>query len=155
MVTRKKPSSEVTAKDFVYAGHRVTVQGKAADCVYPIENGKLGPRMLFPAERRKRVIGGVYTGASFSDTAASGIASSEYVREWPAAEPVIEWEVRDEEAETELKGRKLERDAGAQSVIERALRPLRDMHADYVGRGNYSSANALEVAVLRALRRKP
>ncbi|HBN9861143.1 TPA: hypothetical protein L3932_006663 [Pseudomonas aeruginosa] len=70
---------------------------------------------------------------------------------------VVAWirSSRDEAAEAEQRTDKLEADAKRFHEIEELLLPLRKLYASYSQRHDYGGKEALEAAVLRALRRRP
>jgi hypothetical protein len=131
-------TEKFVSKDFVYAGRRLTGENKVADCIYVVEaSGKLGEKMLSLAEKRKRVVGLVYTGATFSATSAKGVASARYAREWPDKAARMEWEALDQEYEVMNKARRMEADAKTMGVIETQMLPLRELYSGYIQRGDY------------------
>lgn len=152
--------SNTAPAPFVYAGLRVGIGNTLVEQLHPLRGNKLGEPMFFTAnrKRRRRVVGGVYEGASFSETQASGLDAARYAREWTGADAgalLAEWTAKDEGASIEMKTLKLEADALKVNAIAAQLRTLRLAYAALRGRGDHSGCAALEGAVLRALRRAP
>jgi hypothetical protein len=67
---------------------------------------------------------------------------------------IIEWEAKSDEAEAAQKRSKLEANAKRVSEIDQHMAPLRDAWQAMRNRGDMASADALEAAILRSLRKK-
>ena len=143
--------------DYVYVGRRFNSKGKAVVCVRVIEQGdKLGVESLYDlASFKNRVIGGVYSGAKFYEGGSLGLAQAAYVRRWADPMAQADWLSRDEAVAVELRKAKQMANDKKTHEIEDALLPLRKLYAHYDQRADFAGKEALEAAVLRALRRRP
>jgi len=143
--------------DFVFAGRRILEKNKMGALIYPIKtNGELGAARLYGYKFFKRcAVGGVYTGAKFTDNQISGHSAARYKQQWANLEQRIEWRALDEGAETQDRQAKLEADARKISDIERIMLPLREAYASFSRRYDRAGQQALEGAVLAALRAAP
>ncbi|EPH9902636.1 TPA: hypothetical protein SL602_005399 [Pseudomonas aeruginosa] len=149
-------AEEFIAQDFVYAGRRLLKSGKMGGEVFVVIGGALGERMLFDYRTLKgKVVGGIYRGASFSADQVRDLSKASYQGQWADDLARMDWRVRDEAAESEQRTDKLEADAKRTHEIEELLLPLRKLYASYSQRNDYGGKEALEAAVLRALRRRP
>ena len=146
--------------DFVYAGVRKGTKAPLVMEVYLLEEEArgLGKAMHFKADKRMRVIGGIYRGALFYDAQAAGLYSAAYTGgQWGKEHPqdVLEWIARDTAARQEQRNKALEGDAKKCTLIDEALAGLRELYAAMRARGDYEGMQALELAVLRSLRHGP
>lgn len=152
------PTNEAgfVACDFVYTGRRAMKGNKPGAEVFRIENGRLRNGYIFTIMSLKgKVIGGVYRGAQFSDTHALGIGTATFVERWSGQSDCIVWRARDEAFDANQRLLKLEADAKKVNEIESMLLPLRKLHASYSRQYDHAGKEALEQAVLRALRSAP
>lgn len=118
--------------------------------------GQLDDGSLYDAKLFKRhAIGGVYRGATFGGITARGLAEAKYVEQWPIEAARIDWRIRDEDAESDQRADKLSGDVRKVHEIEALLLPLRKLYAGYFKRRDSAGQEALERAVLRALRCAP
>lgn len=149
-------ADEFIAQDFVYAGRRLLKGGKMGGEVFVVTGSALGERMLFDYRILKgKAVGGIYRGASFSADQVRNLSAASYQGLWADDLARLDWRVRDEAAESEQRTDKLEADAKRAHEIEDLLLPLRKLYAGYSQRHDYGGKEALEAAVLRALRRRP
>lgn len=150
------PTDEYAAKDYVYTGRRLLKGGKLAGEVIEIDDGALGARLLYDYRMLKgKAVGGIYRGASFCSGSVRGLGDARYLGQWPDELARIDWRSRDEAAEAEQRTNKLEADAKRAHELEELLLPLRKLYASYAQRNDYAGKEALEAALLRALRRRP
>jgi len=148
--------AEFAAQDFVYTGRRLLKGRKMGAELRVIVQGELGPRMLFDYRSLKgKAVGGIYRGATFSANLCRDLGKATYQGMWADELARIDWRARDEAAESEQRTEKLEADAKRAHEIEELLLPLRKLYATYSQRHDYGGKEALEAAVLRALRRRP
>lgn len=145
------------ARDFVYGGRRLLKSGRVGAVVFTVfGSGQLDDGSLFDGKTFKRhAIGGIYRGASFCGDKARGLEEAKYVGQWAGDAMRIDWRIRDEDAEAEQRAAKLSGDARKVHEIEAILLPLRKMYAGYFKRRDSAGQEALERAVLRALRCAP
>lgn len=156
MTKTKDGPAEFVERDYVYAGRRLLKSGKMGAEVIVIVGGALGERMLFEYRTLKgKAVGGIYRGASFSDEQVRKLGEAAYQGQWSDELARVDWRSRDEAAEAEQRTDKLEADAKRAHEIEELLLPLRRLYASYSLRHDYGGKEALEAAVLRALRRRP
>lgn len=149
-----------TIMDFIYAGRRITSNGKLGVCVIPVNGSTLeAPRVFALTDSKRRVIGGCYRGARFNATTSWGVLTASYV--FGAILPPVPkddlalWEACDYTAECEVKSRRMEDDAKKRGYIDTQLAELREMYDKFRQSGRFEDAAVLEAAVLRSLRRKP
>ncbi len=141
---------------FVYAGKRPGENATAVDIIYLLnDDSTLGKKYAFKAVRYGRTIGGIYEGATFSDTSARGLAYVKFCGMWGGkVQPeIVEWTALTQAFEDELKAKRLEADAKKMNVIERQMEPLRAVYTALRERGAYSEMRAVKAAVLAALER--
>ena len=156
MSKTEDPATVFVSDDFVYTGRRKLKSGKMGGEVIVIAGDALGERMLFDYRTLKgKAVGGIYRGASFSADQVRDLSKASYQGQWADERARIDWRVRDEAAEAEQRTEKLEADAKRAHEIEELLLPLRRLYASYSQRHDYGGKEALEAAVLRALRRRP
>lgn len=143
--------------DFVYGGRRLLVGDKVGAAIFVVgELGALGEALLFDAKSFKHhAIGGVYRGATFSEKSIHGIGNAKYVEMWQGQAQRIDWRSRDEAVESELRLLKMVKDTKKVHEIEAILLPLRKMYAGYASRRDSAGQEALEEAMIRALRTAP
>lgn len=155
--TAEQEQLPTEALDFVYCGRRTLSNGKMGFAVAPIRDGKLQRQMLFPFDRKAhRAVGGVYSGAEFNDSQALGLNGAlKYVRRWTVQHDLVDWQARDDHAESEARTKKLEGDAKKVSEIERVLLPLRVQYESYRKRRDHAGMEALRSAMLNALMSAP
>jgi hypothetical protein len=142
--------------DFVYAGRRALKGDKPGAQIIRIVDARLADTFVFDAKHLKgRVVGGVYRGALFSKGTARGLGSAAFVERWKDQSLCIEWRAHDEAFEADQRLLKLEADAKKLNEIEAMLLPLRKLYASYTHRHDNAGKEALEKALLRALRSPP
>lgn len=143
--------------DFVYAGRRALKGGKPGVEIFRIVDGRLAESFVFESKSLKKsnVIGGVYRGARFTDNQAYGLGAVAFVERWKDQLACVDWRARDEAFETNQRRLKLEADAKKVNEVEAMLLPLRKLHAAYSRKYDHAGKEALEQAVLRALRSPP
>lgn len=142
--------------DFVYAGRRLLKGDKSGAEIFRIIDGRLADSYVFASKSLKgNVIGGVYRGAQFSDSQARGLGVVTFVERWNDQLACIDWRARDEAFEADQRRIKLESDAKKVNEIEAMLLPLRKLYASYSRQYDHAGKEALEQAVLRALRSPP
>lgn len=143
-------------RDFVYTGQRYGSDGKRYVSIAVIVDGTLEKERWFPYKRDyDRSVGGVYTGAEFTADTAWGLSQARYKEQYPDVAKRIEWQARHDEANKMFKLAKLEADSSRVSDLERILFDARKLYASYRKRNDYGSMEALEAAVLRALKTPP
>lgn len=144
------------ARDFVYAGRRTGKASKVFGAVKQIIDGHLGPEEYYGVDTLKgKIVGGIYTGASFHEGGSRGISSATWLKRWSVADDLIMWRAHDDAVETELRAAKLMADSKRINEIDGILLPLRKLYASYAKQYNHASREALEQAVLRSLRSPP
>lgn len=150
-------NQELAAMDFVYSGRRWSSNGKLLITLYPIVDGVLQKERVFEYDRKAhRVVGGIYTGAKFNDGSMLGFTSAlQYVGRWENQADLLEWQAKDEHAETRSKARKLEADDKKISEIERILLPLRIQYESMRKRRDMAGMEALRLALNNALYSAP
>lgn len=139
--------------DFVYCG--VVLSGKEMSvCIASIQdNGELGSQSFFPHKKSRELsIGGIYRGASFSETKVSGLDAVHYVSRHSNEDDIIKWRARNDAAKTKDRSLKLEKDAKKINEIDEQLKSLRKLYSTYRKRNDHAGLEALEAAVLRSLR---
>jgi len=142
--------------DFVYAGRRTLKGDRSGAEIFRIVDGKLADRYVFASKSLKvSVIGGVYRGALFTESHARGLTAVTFVDCWGDQLACIDWRARDEASAADQRLAKLEADARKVNEVENMLLPLRKLYASYSRRYDNAGKEALEQAVLRALRSPP
>jgi hypothetical protein len=142
--------------DFIYAGRRTLKGDKPGAEIFRIVDGQLADGFVFASKSLKGyVIGGVYRGARFSDSQAQGLGAVKFVERWKDQLACIDWRARDEAFEANQRRIKLEADAKKVNEVEAMLLPLRKLYACYQRQYDHAGKEALEQAVLRALRSPP
>jgi hypothetical protein len=152
-----KPDDNFKPLDYVYLG-RYKSGGKLHFAIRAIQpDGTLGRTSLYAYKNNMaRTIGGVYTGATFDEGGTvRGLKEARWKGRWGNQDDIIEWQTRDEQVGSEVRAAKMEKDAGQVSEIERILLPLRKKYETYRRQADYEGKEALEQAVLRALRQAP
>lgn len=145
-------------QDFVYTGKALDDKNKAFVIVRPINaDGTLGKRMSYEMKKgRDRIVGAVYTGASFSEEGSiRGLDDVRFVKQWDNREERMEWKAKDEQVDVEIRNIKLEKDVGRISDIEQIMLPLRKTYENLRFRHDWAGQEAFEKAVIRALRSAP
>lgn len=146
------------AKDYAFAGKTVDTKNKVFILIYPInEDGTLGERMAFEyKKKRDKMCGGVYTGASFNESGTiRGLDESRFKKQWHNQADRIKWQTSNDECEVDLRAARMEKETGRISEIEQLLTPLRKQYESYRFRHDFAGMEAMERAVLRALRSAP
>lgn len=148
-----EPLPDLESLDFIYCGQRLVAGNKMGVKFTLLREGRpAGTFVTQKAGRGTKVVGGVYTGARFSKETAVGTGEARFVRMWEDSAEVMTWEALDGAAIAEARSRKLAADASRVSEIERLLIPLRKLHQTSRARNDHAGLEALEAAVLRALR---
>lgn len=147
-------------RDFVYCGRRRDHTGKMSCEVRVVLNAELGtlsPEQLYPWKREHRllVVGGIHTGAEFSNDKARGLADAAFKELWPVEQDRLAWKARDESAEVRERTDKLHGDARRRNEIAEIIAPLRKTYNALLERGDVNGAAALSAAILRALTKRP
>lgn len=156
MTTAQAEAADFSPFDFVYVGRRALQGGKPGGEIRKIVDGQLTDAYVFAAASLKgRVIGCIYRGAHFSSSQARGLAAAEFVGRWEDQGDLIDWKARDQAFETEQRRFKMEADAKKVNEIEAIMLPLRKLYASYSRKYDHAGKEALEQAVLRALRAQP
>lgn len=141
--------------DFVYAGKREGRDGKAYDEIWIVHEGaKLGRKWMFKAERATRLIGAIYTGARFDDAAgmAYGLKDARWTgKRWSDAVDVTRWQLAHDDDEALMARKRIEANEDRSSMIEQALRPIREVMDAARKRGDYATVHGMQDAVIRAL----
>lgn len=152
-----EPVEDYLPRDYIFGGQRLLKNGRMGAIVYlVVARGQLDDGALYDGKAFKRhVIGGIYRGATFCGDRARGLANAKYVGQWADEAVRIDWRIRDEDAQAELRTLKLSNDARKVHEIEAVLLPLRKLYAGYFKRRDSAGQEALEQAVLRALRCAP
>jgi hypothetical protein len=148
-------SEELVPRDYVYCGQRLSQDDKERSVVIRVigEDGTLGKELYYKYSRDfVGTIGGIYTGAKFSDTKVQGFNQTRYKGRWDNSDDRLLWQMRDEEVETRLKLKKLEADDGRVSDLQRALTDARALYEKHYRAFDSAGCRALEQAVLAALR---
>lgn len=151
--------TELVAKDYVYLGKRVNSKMEPVAAIRLInEDGTLdADEALYKFDRKmNKNVGGVYTGAKFTSNGSSrGLAEARWKRMWDNQEDRIKWSALNDEAESRLRSAKLEKEEGRINDIEQIMLPLRKTYENMRFRHDWAGQEALEKAVLRALRSAP
>jgi hypothetical protein len=136
-------------QDYVYIGRRQLKDGKIGHFIRRIDNtGELGKESGYVDLKKFRpVVGGVYTGATFSETHAKGIDSAKYNRQWPDVMHRLEWQALDRNTEAEIKRERIEKDARRTNEMDRILLPIRRAIYNANRRGDYAEAHAIRNVV--------
>jgi hypothetical protein len=139
--------------EFVFCGFRKGDAGLFIS-VATLRDGVLGREMYFSKGKSKRrwVVGGIYSGASFSDNGAKVLDDAHYVKAWEVQGDKIEWQAKSEQAEALARSEKLEADDRKRNELEELMLPIRKQYGALTKRRDRAGAAALEEAVLRALR---
>lgn len=149
--------------NFIYCGRRWLVDArKMAICVRPVNpDGTAMPEQLFAHHRKadRATIGGVYSGAQFTDTGATGLVAA-LVTGWDGMSKAdfdsrIEWQAKDKHAKAREAAYKAEQDARKADELESIMRPLRERYEACRVRRDHAGMAALEYAVVAALKTTP
>jgi hypothetical protein len=147
-----------TPRDFVCTGVRWNaVENKLNIGVAPInDNGTLAAEMFFTTKKGyPTVVGGTYTGSEFCEDGVRALAQARYVRMWSDSGDRLLWDAKDREAEAKARSERMAKEDGRISAIEELLLPLRQQYASAAKRYDHATREALERAVLSALRTAP
>lgn len=138
--------------DFIFAGLR-EYKGSFLMVVIPIREGEAQNPLHYKGKPKRRwAIGGVYQGAEFGDRSAKGLDSASYKERWNDNSAIIGWQALNDRAEAAVRCLKDEADARKRNAIEEAMLPLRAQYSALQRRRDTAGLEALENAVLRALR---
>lgn len=143
---------QFTAQDYVYCG-LVFFDNSLSIVICQInEQGELERESYYDYKKsRDKVIGGIYRGASFSDTSARGIDKATYQGYYSNKEKIISWKARNDQARAKERTAKLEKDAKRINEIDTIMLSLRKIYAGYRKKNDYAGMEALQNAVLRSL----
>lgn len=148
--------TEYQPRDFVYLGRREGRNGVVLARIAQIENGQLADFEAYSADTfKKHIVGGIYRGATFCEGGAKGLSGSTWVGRWHGEQIVMEAKVLDDAVTSMLRSKKLMADSKKINEIEAMLLPLRKLYAAYARKYDHAGKEALEAAVLRALRAAP
>ncbi|MBM3105576.1 hypothetical protein IIE18_10535 [Pseudomonas sp. V1] len=142
-------------RDFVYLGRRQGQDKKVYGFLAQISDGALGKSAGYELKAMNRfVIGGVYRGASFSESSVFNLNAAQLVNTWADTAEVIDWQAKDTAVDSDLRYQKLvgETKRRNQRQLEATLLPLRRVYASHHRRRDVASMEALERALLAALR---
>jgi hypothetical protein len=151
------PQETITfvTSDFVYTGRRWR-EGKFSVTLRRVtEAGVLEDSELvyaYSKEWKRFAVGGVYRGASFSESSIRGFVSALMERRWDDAMDRAEWAAREEDALAQERTARLEEDTRKTNEIADILVPLRARYDALRKRYDRPGMVAIENAVLRALR---
>jgi hypothetical protein len=148
---------EFVERDFVYIGKSIADDGKVY-CGNAIvnEDCTLEKTKWYGYKKKMdRIVGGVYRGASFSENTAKGLEQAIWRTRWHDQGDVIKWQADDEKVEVEIRSKKMEKDEGRISELEKILLPLRTQYESYRSRHDCAGMEALEKSMLRALKSAP
>lgn len=161
-MSQTTPAAEATESehhplDLVYCGRRWTESGKLFVAICAVKDGVLQREMWFDFDRKAvRTVGGVYSGATFSEKGVRGLSARlQYLRQWADRAQLMDWQARDEDAEVQARSKKLEGDAKRVSEIEKILLPLRGQYEGYRKKHDVAGMRALRAAVENALMSAP
>lgn len=148
---------EFVAKRFVHAGSRWAYEKKKMwVAIAPLnDDGTLGELRYFDwSRKRDRVVGGVYTGTTFSAGSVKGLNTARFDGKYHDRAQILEWDVKHHDATKQSASVKLEKDMGKTSELEDLLLPLRRQYEAARNRYDHGKTAAIEAAVLAALRAK-
>lgn len=151
-------TEDLVPLDFVYCGKRHLEGGKVGVLMLTINpDGTLSDkkRIFLLSKKLDRNIGQVYSGAKFSETQAAGLENAVWKKRWGNEEDIVDWKIRDEAVELDVRKKKMENDSRRIDMIEETLLPLRKLYANYRRVHDFGGMEALEASVLRALRHNP
>lgn len=160
MTEKTEKKTDAVARPFVNMGIRQGNDGKRlffvrvlGDDLRPIGRAD----MAFRWERGSpSIVGGIYHGASFSETSVVGLKAAVYKGErWQDRDEVIAWTALESAAENQIASARLAANAARTDEIREAMLPLRRAYAKLSARGDFSACHALAVAVSETLRIAP
>lgn len=153
----QKVEAEARPLDFVYVGRRLNGGQAVAAIRCILASGKLADDEAYYQLKAFKgyVLGGVYSGAAFAGSQVRGLNLAKYVSRWPGMAEQVDWRARDEQVEEQLRTDKLLKDAKKVHEVEAIMLPLRKLYESYRHRRDSAGCEALEQAVLRALRVAP
>lgn len=142
--------------DFVFAGARLLKGDEIGYAVCVLVNGVASEteRLFKEPKLKTALIGGIYTGADFSERQARGLGAARWTSMYDAAdarERKIAWRAEHDSAMTFMRTKKLMADAKKVSEIDEAMEPVRRAYTAARKRGDYTLAKAIETAVLESL----
>lgn len=143
---------KLVPRDFIFCGWRLHKTQLIAEIAVFNDEGIERTYHFKMRPHRKPAIGGVYTGAEFSESQARGLEQSLFSRMWEDQRQIIEWTALSEHAETVVRSMRNEANARKQHEIEDTLLPIRQQYANLLKRRDRAGLAAMEEAVLRALR---
>lgn len=142
--------------DFVYCGTRLLTKNELGIEIRKIINGELAkPSFFSHNKKRDRKIGGVYRGASFSESGSKGLDDAKFDSLWHDKNMQILWEAEDRTAKAQDKCNKLEKDLKKISEIDMVMLPLRIQYETCRQRRDLAGMDALFKAVQISLRNTP
>lgn len=153
-------ASPLIERHFVYMGVRMGAGDKKLIAIGLLAPGNKdevdGDPLIFEWKRtRDHVVGGVYRGAKFSATQAAGLDRARRDGTWEDRGAVALWEAKEQAVLADLASRKLEADQKRVGEIQRRMLPMRRQYADLLKRYARADMEAMERAVMAALRTPP
>jgi hypothetical protein len=144
---------EFKALDYVYCG-LVFRNKEFYVAVTPInEDGTLQKEGLYLHKKGgEKVIGGIYRGALFSEKSSSNLDAASFVEKYHDTESIIQWKARNDQAKTQDRILKLEKDAEKGNEMDAMLITVRKLYSNYRKRNDFAGMEAIEAAMLRSLR---
>jgi hypothetical protein len=145
-------------RDYVYCGRRWTVKNELIEAVCILNTkGTLDPagERFYNKFKRKKSVGGIYTGAKFTGGQVLGLSDARYKGDFPNEAQRLEWEAKDDDAELCARAYAQEKKSAQASLIEKTLLPLREAYTAMIRRGDMHGAHLLREAVSRALTLPP
>lgn len=145
-----------TPRDYVYQGIAIARGNKKLSCFGVIgDNGEIERRFVTTyATKFGSVIGGIYSGARFSEDVMFGVGNYTGKR-WPNQQDILDWTSKSREAADQLALVKLETESRRLDEYETILAPIRKQYDRARNLFDNSACAAIERAVLAAIRGKP
>lgn len=144
------------AKDFVFMGIRLGGSDKKVVKIGILnEQREIVETNLYSYSRgNDRIVGQIYTGATFEEGSVRGLAKALWAGAWPVQSDIIKWSAEETKAVSDYKKGQREKLAGKSDPIDAIMLPLRKEWESMRNRGDITGCYALEHAVALALRRK-
>jgi hypothetical protein len=150
------PSATATKgepQDFVYCGRREATDGSTLEVIYTLtKDGDLGERKSYVVSKgmRARIIGGVYTGASFDDKRVYNYTDAQWAHPWQG-DPTMVAKWKAEEYVFDQKKASARAAAKYKDELDEQLLPLRRTYHAMQKRGDWHSAEAYRNMVIALL----